>query len=309
MAEFQRWTVTEPYLNLHCSLGEAPYYEAEHHRLRFVDIKKHQLHVIDLTAGPDSLVTLQLDMPVGVTADIEGVDSREKILIGGKQGIAVLDRKSGKYEYLKKWFDQEESERDHRIRSNDGAVDPEGRFWIGTMDDFHVPENMPEGSLFRFDSDLTRHTIRDGLTIPNGIGWSRDQKTMYFVHSTEKTIFAHDYDNSTGSVTNPRAFWKLGSDSDPDGFKMDQDGYIWQAVYGDGNVLRISPEGEVVGEIKLPTRNITCAAFVGEDLFITSAAEDEPQKYPESAKYGGGLFRVNVGIGGLPDFKFKLLKQ
>jgi len=307
MAQIKRWNVTEPYLNIHCGLGEAPYHEAEHNRLRFVDIKKKQLHVIDLAIGPSSLKTIQLDMPVGVTADLEGVDSRDKILVGGKHGIAVLDRKTEKYEYLQRFY--ESTERDDRLRSNDGAVDPQGRFWIGTMNDFHVGPPQPEGTLFRFDSDLSRHTIRDGLTIPNGIGWSRDYKSLYFVHSTEKTIFAHDYDNATGNLSNPRVFWKLLTDGDPDGFKMDKDGFIWQAIYGEGRVLRISPDGEVVGEITLPTRSITCPAFVGEDLFITSAAEEDPQKYPESAKYGGALFKVNVGITGLHDYKFKLDKK
>lgn len=136
MAEFQRWKVTEPYLDIHCALGEGPYYESATNTLRFVDIKKHRLHTVDLSIGPESLKTLQLDMPVGVTADIEGVDASKKILVGGKSGICVLDRQTGKYELLKRFEDS--NERDARIRSNDGAVDPSGRFWVATMNDFGV---------------------------------------------------------------------------------------------------------------------------------------------------------------------------
>lgn len=149
MAEFQRWEITEPYLNPHGSLLEGPYYEPEHHRLRFVDIIERKLHVIDLAEGPSSLKTIDFDIPVGVTADIEGVDSKEKILIGGKTGIAILDRSSGKYEYIKRFYDWDESEReakDDRMRSNDGNVDSEGRLWIGTMNDFHVGPPQPEGT-------------------------------------------------------------------------------------------------------------------------------------------------------------------
>jgi sugar lactone lactonase YvrE len=141
--EIKTWTVTEPYLNIHCGLGEAPYYEAETNTLRFVDIKKKQLHTVDLAAGPASLKTLQLDMPVGVTADIEGVDPREKILVGGKSGIYILERKTGKYELLKRFHDT--TEQDERLRSNDGAVDPQGRFWIGVMNDFWVGSPKAEG--------------------------------------------------------------------------------------------------------------------------------------------------------------------
>lgn len=151
--------------------------------------------------------------------------------------------------------------------------------------------------------------MTEGLTIPNGVGWSRDHKTLYFTHSTEGTIYAYDFDATDGSISNKRVFWKLEGEGDPDGFKMDSEGYIWQAVYGQGRVLRLSPEGEIVGEITLPTRCITCPAFVGEELWITTAEEEDPEKYPESAKYGGGLFKVNVGVTGLQDYKFKLNKK
>ena len=142
-SSFQRWTVTEPYLDLHCALGEGPYYEEATNRLRFVDIIKKHLHTVDLSIGPKSLKTLQLDMPVGVTADIEGIDSKKKILIGGKSGMYILDRETGKYELLKRFFDSEE--KDERLRSNDGAIDPQGRFWVGTMNDFWVGEPQAEG--------------------------------------------------------------------------------------------------------------------------------------------------------------------
>jgi len=143
MPEIQKWKITEPYLNLHCGLGEAPFYEEDTNTLRFVDIKKKQLHTFSLAEGPESLKTLQLDMPVGVTADIEGVDGRERILVGGKHGIAVLERGTGEYKYLNRFYDDQG--RDDRLRSNDGAVDSKGRFWIGTMNDFHVGTPQPEG--------------------------------------------------------------------------------------------------------------------------------------------------------------------
>jgi sugar lactone lactonase YvrE len=142
-SEIKKWTVSEPWLDIHCALGEAPFYEVATHTLRFVDIKKKQLHTIDLAQGPASLKTLQFDMPVGVTADIEGVDSKKKILVGGKSGIYVLDRESGKAQLLKRFYDSEE--KDERLRSNDGAVDPQGRFWIGTMNDFWVGAPQAEG--------------------------------------------------------------------------------------------------------------------------------------------------------------------
>jgi sugar lactone lactonase YvrE len=143
MADYKIWEVREPWLNIRCGLGEAPYYEAATNTLRFVDIKKRKLHTADLAEGPRSLKTLDLGMPVSVTADIEGVDSRKRILVGGKSGVYWLDRETGKLELLKRFYETEE--RDQRLRSNDGAVDPQGRFWIGTMNDFWVGEPQAEG--------------------------------------------------------------------------------------------------------------------------------------------------------------------
>ncbi|EMR87161.1 putative smp-30 gluconolaconase lre-like region protein [Botrytis cinerea BcDW1] len=299
MSSIQTWTVTEPYVNPHCGLGEAPFYEPSTNTLRFVDIKKKRLHTINLSVGPSSLTTLQLDIPVGVTADIEGIDCTDRILVGGKSGIYVLRRSDGEMKLLKRFYDSEEN--DERLRSNDGAVDPKGRFWIGTMNDFWVGKPQSEGTMFRFDNDLTRHTIREGLTIPNGIGWSADQKTLYFTHTTEQTIWAYDYDALTGDVTNKRAFWKLDGEGEPDGFKFDSEGNIWQCVFGEGRVLKINPQGKVVGEIKYPTKCVTCPVFVGTELWVTSASDGGDE-------HAGALFKVDVGIGGVKDFKFKLAK-
>jgi sugar lactone lactonase YvrE len=146
MTRIKQWVVKEPWLDLHCELGEGPYYEPATNTLRFVDIKRKQLHTVHLAQGPKSLKTLQLEMPVGVTADIEGVDPQEKVLVAGKSGIYILERKIGRVELLKRFYDTEE--KDERLRSNDGAVDPQGRFWVGTMNDFWLGDVFPEGTPF-----------------------------------------------------------------------------------------------------------------------------------------------------------------
>lgn len=144
MAEIQslqQWSASEPYLETHCSLGEGPYYEPGTNTLRFVDIIKQRLHTVSLTEGPSSLKTLQFSEAITVTADIEGRDPQASLLVGAKQGLAVLDRKTGQYEYVTKF----EDEKGDRIRSNDGVVDPNGRFWLGTMTDFNRGPFQPEG--------------------------------------------------------------------------------------------------------------------------------------------------------------------
>ncbi|KAI1808440.1 regucalcin [Daldinia bambusicola] len=317
--ELQQWHVTEPYLNLRCGLGEGPYYEAPSHSLRFVDIKKKRVHVVDLAKipypnpNPDvdpspsavvaGLETIQLDTPVSVTVDIEGVDPRERIAIGAKYGIAVLDRRTGAYEYVARFSADKDNE---RLRANDGAVDPHGRFWLGAMSDFgYVFE--PEGSVFLFDGTRPARRMRHPVTIPNSVGWSPDRRTQYFTDSTARTIHAYDYDPATGATAlRDRPFYAHPGTGEPDGFRVDVEGNLWQAVYGESRVLKISPDGQVVGEVRLPTRNVTCTQFVGTELFITTARMEEGEGTPEEVRLSGALFRVDVGVKGLDPFPFKL---
>ena len=190
------------------------------------------------------------------------------------------------------------------MRFNDGAVDSRGRFWAGAMSDPMVVDITNEGVLFRLDPDLSLHRMIEPVGIPNGIGWSADDRTMYFVDTFTKKIEKFDYDIETGAISNRRTHFALEDEPGaPDGWTMDVNGCIWSAIYGAGKILKVSPEGKVVGEVLLPAKNPTCLRFAGEELYITSAAEGEPQK---AGKYGGSVFRVHVGVKGRPLNKFRL---
>lgn len=298
MPGFQEWKVEKPWLETKCSLGEGPFFEKESRVIRFVDIKEKKIHSVPLDEGLSSLTTIQLDEPVGVTSNIAGVDPSDRILIGIKSGLAILDRKTGTYEVFSKLPPNE------RLRANDGGSDPHGRFWIGTMTDFPYGDCEPEGSLYRFDSTTKEEILKD-LTIPNSVGWSPDNKTLYFTHSTASEVLALDYSPATGDVSNQRVFYKHQGSGDPDGFRVDVEGNVWHAVYGESRVLKISPEGQLVGQINLPTRNITCVQFAGTELIITTAS-DEDSGDEVSQSLGGAVFRVDVGVEGLDLFDFKL---
>ncbi|EGR48560.1 uncharacterized protein TRIREDRAFT_22284 [Trichoderma reesei QM6a] len=302
---FQEWKVDKPWLELKCALGEGPFYEKETNTLRLVDIKKKQILTVSLDDSGDgsSLKTIQLDVCPTVTADIEGVDPQERILIGVKHGLAVLDRQKGTYELLAPFNTPEHNE---RIRANDGAADPNGKFWLGTMTDFGQGPNQPEGFLARFDSSKSKEEVLKDLVIPNGIGWSPDNKTMYFTHSQTREVFAFDYAPETGAVSNQRLWYRHEGPGEPDGFRVDVEGNVWHAVWGEGAVLKIDPQGRVIGRIALPTRHITCVQFVGTELLITSAADEEADADETSRRFGGDLFRVDVGTRGLELFKFRL---
>mgnify|MGYP005988217713 CR=1 FL=1 len=129
---------------------------------------------------------------------------------------------------------------------------------------------------------------------------------MYFTHSPTREVFKFDYDLETGDLSNQHLFYKHPTTGEPDGLRVDVEGNVWQAFYGEHMVLKINPAGEVIGKVNLPARNITCVQFVNEDLFITTAAEEDGQVSNQVTKYGGSIFRVNVGVKGVDLFKFKL---
>lgn len=132
---------------------------------------------------------------------------------------------------------------------------------------------------------------------------------MYFTHSTARTVFALDYDADAdgGRYGEPRPFYVHDGPGEPDGFRVDEQGNLWHAVYGESRVLKISPQGQLVGEVRLPTRNITCTQFVGTELFCTTASMDPSDEGDDRAReLGGAVFRVDVGVRGLDPFEFKL---
>lgn len=174
------------------------------------------------------------------------------------------------------------------------------------MNDPKIKKPEAEGVLFRLDPDQTVHHMLAPVTIPNGIGWNLTDDVMYLTDSPTGKIFAFDFDANTGAISNRRVHFDIGNALEPDGFAIDVEGCIWSAIYGGGKVLRISPAGKVIGQIDLPTRNVTCPVFVGTELFITTAKDDRDDDHlPQSVRYGGRVFRIDVGIRGVPKNEFQ----
>lgn len=147
------------------------------------------------------------------------------------------------------------------------------------------------------------------VTIPNGMSFSQDGKTIYMTDSTTGKIRQYPYDLSTGKVdaTSGKDFFTCPYEGEfPDGHCRDADGCFWIAIYGGWRVVRISPEAKLLAEVKLPTRCITCPAICGTTLYITSAAEEAPEQHPESVKYQGAVFKLDIGVGAETLHEFKL---
>jgi sugar lactone lactonase YvrE len=275
-------------------LGEGPCWDADRDELLWVDIVEAQVHRAALDtegrlAGP---TTTQLDRPVGAVAPVAGGGH---ILAAGP-GFLFADS-SGKIRELA----QPEAGRAD-VRMNDGACDPRGRFWAGTM---AYDESPGAGVLYRLDREGACVSVLDGLTISNGIGWSPDGTVMYLADSGARRLEAFDFDEGSGEISGRRTILQVTEPGvAPDGLTVDQLGDIWVAMWDGGAVRRYSPEGELRSTVPVPVERPTSCAFGGPDLatlFITTARQGlgnaELARQPDA----GRVFRVDgLGVCGLP---------
>ena len=192
-------------------------------------------------------------------------------------------------------------------RFNDGGVDPTGRFWAGTMNEADAESRIH--SLYRLDTDLSLEQVLDDVTIANGLGWSPDHTIMYFTDTFRHTIFAYDYDLSTGAIKNRRPFIEIPeAEGYPDGLTVDSAGCIWSAIWGGSKVIRFDPQGQRLTEVSLPVAQVTSCAFGGANLntlYITTAWTGLNWRARLKQRRAGDLFCVQTDTPGLPEPCFK----
>jgi sugar lactone lactonase YvrE len=189
-------------------------------------------------------------------------------------------------------------------RFNDGAVDPAGRFWAGTV----ATDDAP-GRLFCLDPDLRVRVVLDELTESNGIAWSPDGTRMYFVDSGEPRIRSYAFDVDSGAIA-PRedlARFDVDVDGVPDGLTTDSDGAVWVALWGGSAVRRYAPDGTLLAQHRLPVTQVTCPALGGPDLrrlFVTTAWERMDEAERARQPCAGHVFARTVPTPGLPAVRF-----
>lgn len=123
--------------------------------------------------------------------------------------------------------------------------------------DMKKGNNYSTAVLFRLDLDGILHRVLGGMTIPNGMSWSKYDTTLYLTDTNDRAIYAYDYNAQSGSVSNRRLFFRTEKRTGPDGHAQDEYGNLWVAVWGAWKVVRVTPQGNVTAEIKFPTRCIT----------------------------------------------------
>ena len=274
-----------------CTLGEGPVWDRRKQSLFWVDIEGRKLHRHQPNIQKNT--EWSFDGMLGAAIPMEN----EHMLLALESGLASFDCESEKLTELRVLENTNE-----KLRFNDGKVGPNGNFWIGTMDKGGAPK---AGNFYCVDSKL-KSTLQIADThISNGMAWSADKKTFYYIDSPTFEVRAFDFEKENGSISNGKAVIKvLGDYGSPDGMSIDSEGMLWVAHWGGHCVRRWNPDtGKVLQKIEVNAPHVTSCCFGGKDLktlYITTArsglTEAQLKEFPKS----GGLFVFETEVKGTP---------
>jgi sugar lactone lactonase YvrE len=269
-------------------LGETPIWDEAAGLLHWVDIFAGAVWSLDPTGGEPR--RFEHGTELGAVAP----RASGGLVLAAGRALVATDLDGGAAETLV----AVEPDRPHN-RFNDCRVDPAGRLFCGTK------SNIDEGggNLHRIDPDLRATIAIADTELANGIGWSPDGTTLYFIDSPLQRLDAYEFDPASGAVGERRTVAEIDpEDGLPDGLAVDAEGGVWVALVKGAMVRRYLPDGRIDMEVRLPVRNPTCPGFGGPDLrtlYVTSAHLRSDPRYADPDPLAGALFALDVGVGGV----------
>ncbi|NIE74859.1 SDR family NAD(P)-dependent oxidoreductase [Pantoea sp. Ap-967] len=279
--------------NTRTDLGESPVWEARSGALYFVDITGGRIHRL----LPDGEVERVYESAARIGA--LALTDHGNLIFTEDASVAILDVGPGKVRQYSMPVHHRSS-----FRFNDGACDPQGRFVTGLMDE---GPSGKTGGLFRFDAELHDEVIHDGLALPNGLTWSADGKTVFFVDSVERAIYRAEYleegrlEEATLFAATPA---ELGR---PDGIALDREGGLWVCQFNGSCLLRYDRDGHLTDQVVMPVPRPTSCCFGGanlDTLYITTArvgmSPTELRHFPDA----GDLYSIRPEVGGIARHTF-----
>lgn len=269
-------------------LGEGPFWDAQTQTLYWLDVLNKRIY-----AGQD--LYTQLDETIGCAA----LRKDGGLILALKNSLVELEPGSAKPTILASVDEPVNN------RFNDGKCDPAGRFLAGSMD---LDESNSTGSFYSFDGK-TITKLRTGITISNGLTWSPDHKTFYYIDTPTREVNAFDYDLATGQIAEPRCIIRIPDGMGwPDGMTSDTDGNLWIALWAGAKVTKWDPRtGQPLEQIPMPVYQPSSCIFGGADLnelYITSARKGMSQEKLQEYPLSGGVFKVTTKVTGTPTYKF-----
>lgn len=280
-----------------CLLGEGPLWDAKRKVICWIDILQGHIHEYSLAKNTHR--TIRAHQMIGAVA----LRTNGNFLAALQNGFGFIDRQSGEVSMI---ANPEAHLTNNRF--NDGKCDPAGRFVAGTMSFSEEPQ---AGNVYVLENDLSVSKKIEGVTVSNGMAWSSDHKTFYYIDTPTSKVWAYDYDKTTGYIKNKKMAIKVPEqDGYPDGMTIDHEGMLWIGHWDGWQVSRWNPAtGRKLQHIKLPVACVTSCTFGGEnldDLYITTASTGLTGEQLQKQPLAGSLFVVrNCGFSGEPAFEFK----
>ncbi|MFP6675699.1 MAG: SMP-30/gluconolactonase/LRE family protein [Pirellulaceae bacterium] len=290
----QKWSC-ECILDAKATLGEAPSWLEESASLLWVDIEQSRIGILDLATCQNRFI--QLTSHVGVVVPTTKCD----LLAATFDGFVRVDLESGETTSI---VDPESAF--PRNRFNDGKCDPRGRFWAGSISYDRTPG---AANLYALDAQCQVERKLEGVSTSNGLAWSEDESTFYFIDTPLRRVDRFDYDAESGNICNRQTIIEVPEQiGKPDGMTIDREGMLWLGMWGGSSVTRWNPyTGEMVGRIAVPAERITSCCFGGPnytDVYITSARTGLSDEALAKQPLAGGVFRASVGVAGYPCVPF-----
>lgn len=275
-------------------VGEGALWDAQSKVLYWVDILSHELYIYDPASGENRTVLTCQSIGTVVPR------ARGGVAVALHNGFATIDLSTDKITPL---VDPERMVPANRF--NDGKCDPAGRFWAGTME-FNGEANR--GALYCLETDHSVKKKVEPVTISNGIVWTADYKTMYYVDTALNSVRAYDYDIGSGDIANERLVIENEGGGHFDGMSIDAEGMLWIALFGGAGVKRYDPNsGVLLRDIGLPMSQVTSCAFGGEnldELYITSAAINLDKAGMAQQPLAGSLVKIDPGVQGVEAYAY-----
>ncbi|MEW9522119.1 SMP-30/gluconolactonase/LRE family protein [Streptomyces tubercidicus] len=270
-------------------VGEGPFWDAETRRLCWVDILSGTLHDDD----PDALVRSAIQLPTLVGAAVPKASGGWVAATAeGFTDIAPEGTWIARQDFLPQG-----------IRMNDAKCDSAGRFWAGAC---AMDFDAGRGALHVLHPAWKTDVVLVGLTQPNGLDWSPDGATFYLIDTQARELLAFDVVPDQLAPVDRRVLAHFpASLGYPDGMTVDANGDLWIAMWGGGRILRLSPEGDIVGQVQMPVAQPSSCAFGGPDLdvlYVTTAREGLQPGPGDPA--GSVLAVTGLSVRGLPSRRF-----
>ena len=176
-------------------------------------------------------------------------------------------------------------DRNVRLRDpNDASADGHGGVYFSDPGLFSR-NTRPHGRVMHLSADGVLRSVAGPLWYPNGVFMDRANRQLYVSEHLRGRVLRYDIgaDGELGParvhidlarIARPERYATPYAETGPDGLEIGPNGDLFVAIYGEGRVLRFSPEGALVGMFETPTRYLTNIAFDAAGGAVTTGSFD-----------------------------------